>query len=242
MTTICEVTGLVKGENGFRKRKNLGSRHGQVHNGGSQGIQMKKENIEDTLCPIARAAAVIADRWTILILRELRMGNDRFDGILAQTAMSPNLLTQRLKTMEENGLIERRLYQDRPKRYAYCVTERTRELDGMMLTLRLWGMRHCGLNPKAESAVTMKHRRTGKLIDAHWQPEAEDLPFRFSQVEARVNPAWAAERASRAEDFAEERRIRVSRRAPANGKAATATHHSSEQRAPRKRKAAAAKT
>ncbi|CAD6550735.1 hypothetical protein LMG27952_05060 [Paraburkholderia hiiakae] len=202
---------------------------------------MKQENTDDTLCPIARAAAVIADRWTILILRELRMGNDRFDGILAQTAMSPNLLTQRLKTMEENGLIERRLYQERPKRYAYCITDKARELDGMMLTLRLWGMRHCGLDPKAESAVTMKHRRTGKLIDAHWQPGAQDLPFSFSQVDSQVNPAWAAERASRAEAFAEERRIRVSRRAPARKEAAAMTHQGNEKKAPRKRKTASVK-
>lgn len=202
---------------------------------------MKQEDTDDTLCPIARAAAVIADRWTILILRELRMGNDRFDGILAQTAMSPNLLTQRLKTMEENGLIERRLYQERPKRYIYCVTDKTRELDGMMLTLRLWGMRHCGLDPKAESAVTMKHRRTGKLVDARWQPDKEDLPFSFSQVDTRVNPAWAAERASRAEAFAEERRIRVSRRAPAKKPSATVANHASEKKAPRKRKTASVK-
>jgi DNA-binding HxlR family transcriptional regulator len=199
---------------------------------------MKQENTDDTLCPIARAAALIADRWTILVLRELRMGNDRFDGILAQTGMSPNLLTQRLKTMEDNGLIERRLYQERPKRYAYCVTDKTRELDGMMLMLRLWGMRHCGLDPKAESAVTMRHRRTGALIDANWQPDAEDLPFSFGQVEAQVNPEWAAERAGRAEAFAEERRIRVSKRAPKQKQAHAATHRGSEKKAPRKRNTA----
>ncbi len=175
---------------------------------------MKQQNSGETLCPIARAAALIADRWTILVLRELRMGNDRFDGIQAQTGMSPNLLNLRLKAMEDNGLIERRLYQERPKRYAYCVTDKTRELDGIMLALRLWGMRHCGLDPMAESAVTMTHRRTGAIIDANWQPGEADLPFSFSQVETRINPAWAAERAARAEAFAAERRIQVSKRTP----------------------------
>src|SRR5207237_1247696 len=103
---------------------------------------MKQTDIEDTLCPIARAAAVIADRWTVLILRELGMGNDRFDGIQAQTGMSSNLLTRRLKSMEDSGLIERRLYHERPKRYAYRTTDKAQELDAMMLILRLWGMRH----------------------------------------------------------------------------------------------------
>lgn len=202
---------------------------------------MKQQTTGETLCPLARAAAIIADRWTILILRELRMGNDRFDGIQAQTGMSPNLLTQRLKAMEDNGLIERRLYQERPRRYAYCVTEKTRELDGMMLTLRLWGMRHCGLDPKAEGAVTMKHRRTGAVIGANWQPGEEDLPFTFSQVETQVNPAWAAERASRAEDFATGRRIQVSKRATTKKHAPVALKAESKKRVARKRASASSK-
>ncbi|MGU7780992.1 winged helix-turn-helix transcriptional regulator [Burkholderia sp. PU8-34] len=198
---------------------------------------MKQQNTSETLCPLARAAAIIADRWTILILRELRMGNDRFDGLQAQTGMSPNLLTRRLQTMEENGLIERKLYQERPKRYAYCVTDKTRELDGVMLSLRLWGMRHCGFDPDAEGAVTMKHRRTGAPIDADWQPEEVDLPFTFSQVDTRINPAWAAERASRAEAFAEERRIQVSRRSSQKRRADAEPAAAKAKRAPRKHKA-----
>src|SRR5271156_3790721 len=176
---------------------------------------MKQQDADDTLCPIARAAAIIADRWTILILRELRMGNDRFDGLQAQTGISSNLLNQRLKAMEENGLIERRPYHERPKRYAYCVTDKARELDGIMLTLRLWGMRHCGFDPGAESALTMTHRRTGAIIDADWQPQQEDLPFSFNQVESRINSGWAAERDARAEAFAKQKRIQVAKRAPA---------------------------
>ena len=175
---------------------------------------MKQQDTGETLCPIARAAAVVADRWTILILRELRMGNDRFEGIQAQTGTSSNLLTQRLKAMMDNGLVERRLYHERPKRYAYGITDKTRELDGMMLTLRLWGMRHCGLDPEAESAVTMTHRRTGAIMGAGWQPEEADLPFTFSEVESRINPGWAAERAARAEVFAAEKRVQVAKRAP----------------------------
>jgi DNA-binding HxlR family transcriptional regulator len=195
---------------------------------------IKQPDPDQTLCPIARAAAVIADRWTILILRELRMKNDRFDGILAQTGMSSNLLTQRLKAMEHDGLIDRRLYSERPKRYAYGITGRGRELDGLMLTLRLWGMRHCGFDPNAETAVTMTHRRTGANIDAHWQPAAADLPFTFADVDTRINPRWAAERAARSEAFLAERRIRVAKRAkrvPAEPR--------SPIRAPRSRRAAA---
>ncbi|HIH2752135.1 helix-turn-helix transcriptional regulator [Burkholderia aenigmatica] len=202
---------------------------------------MKQQTTGETLCPLARAAAIIADRWTILILRELRMGNNRFDGIQAQTGMSPNLLTQRLKTMEDNGLIERRVYQERPRRHAYCTTDKAHELDGMMLTLRLWGMRHCGLDREAEGAVTMTHRRTGAVIGSDWQPEVEDLPFAFSQVETRVNPAWADERAARAESFATGRRIQVSKRTPQKEHVPAALKAERGERAPRKRESASLK-
>ncbi|WP_321888234.1 winged helix-turn-helix transcriptional regulator [Paraburkholderia bannensis] len=212
-------------------------------------MKKKPQTGGETLCPLARAAAIIADRWTILILRELRMGNDRFDGIQAQTGMSPNLLTQRLKSMESDGLIERRVYQERPRRHAYGITDKARELDGVMLNLRLWGMRHCGLDPDAEPAVTMTHRRTGEVIGGDWKAGQADQPFSFSQVETRVNPGWAAERAARAEAFAAGRRTQVSNRKPptrraegesepatkAATKAATETATASENRRPRKR-------
>jgi DNA-binding HxlR family transcriptional regulator len=173
---------------------------------------MKQSDTESTLCPIARAASVIADRWTILILRELRLGNDKFDGLQAQTGMSSHLLARRLKAMEKDGLVARRLYHTRPKRFAYVVTRNARELDALLLMLRSWGMRHCGLDPKAESAMTMVHRRTGAVIDANWSLPEEDAPFSFVQVESRINAAWAAERAARAEAFTREKRAQVAKR------------------------------
>jgi hypothetical protein len=74
-------------------------------------------------------------------------------------------------------------------------------------------MLHCGFGPEAEGAVTMTHRRTGAVLNADWQPQEEDLPFSFRQVDTRVNPGWAAERAARAETFAKKRRIQVAKRA-----------------------------
>lgn len=189
---------------------------------------MKQPDTSETLCPIARAAAVICDRWTILILRELRMGNDRFDGLQAQTGMASNLLTQRLKLMEENGLIERRPYHERPKRYAYGVTDKARELDGMLLAIRLWGMRHCDFDPQDESAVTMIHRGTGTVVDANWRASEESAPFSFSQVESRINPGWAAERAARTAAFEKQKRIQVGKRSPRKASAMSGAPPKSE--------------
>ena len=140
------------------------------------------------------------------------MGNDRFDSLQAQTGMSSNLLTQRLKAMEEDGLLQRRIYQDRPKRYAYALTDKARDLDGLMLALRLWGMRHGGFDPCEEGAVMMTHRRTGVAVDANWTSPDQDAPFSFSQLDTRINPGWAAERAARASAFADDKRVQVSKR------------------------------
>jgi DNA-binding HxlR family transcriptional regulator len=175
---------------------------------------MARIEAEDTLCPLARAAAIVADRWTILILRELRLHNDRFDGIQAQTGMSSALLTQRLDSMERSGLIVRRLYQKRPERFFYVLTDKAHELDTMMLNLRLWGMRHCGLDSLQQSAVTMTHRKSGKVIGPDWldpQTAGHGL-FSLSEVDSKINPNWAAERAARAQAFLEAKK---NRRAPA---------------------------
>ena len=179
---------------------------------GAREQNMKQSDTETTICPIARAASVIADRWTVLILRELRLGNDKFDGIQAQTGMSSHLLALRLKAMESDGLVTRHLYNPRPERFAYALTKKARDLDGLLLMLRSWGMRHCGLDPEAESAMTMIHRRTGTVIDADWSLPEADAPFSFAQVESRINAAWAAERANRAEAFTRKKRAQLAER------------------------------
>ena len=166
----------------------------------------------DTLCPIARAAAQIGDAWTILILRELGLGNDRFDGIQAQTGISSHLLARRLKAMEADGLLVRVAYSQRPKRYSYVMTEKCRELDGVILLLRQWGMRHCGFDAGAESAVTMIHQPTGALIDENWSIGNAEGFFSLDQVESTINPSWAKERNALEAAFSSEKRSRALRR------------------------------
>ncbi|MEI9988318.1 MAG: helix-turn-helix domain-containing protein [Aliidongia sp.] len=78
--------------------------------------------MSDTLCPIARSQAVIGDRWAVLIVRELFMGNRRFDSLLAQSQATPQMLSSRLKRLEADGMIERKRYMEKPTRYEYELT------------------------------------------------------------------------------------------------------------------------
>src|SRR5437764_1645676 len=94
---------------------------------------------ERTLCPVARSQELVGDRWTVLVLRELFMGNRRFDDMLVQTGATPQMLASRLKKLEAAGLIERRLYSERPKRHEYVLTAMGTDFYPVLLALRAWG-------------------------------------------------------------------------------------------------------
>ncbi|MBX9611953.1 MAG: helix-turn-helix transcriptional regulator [Burkholderiales bacterium] len=92
-------------------------------------------------CPVARALEAIGERWSVLLLRELFLrGSRRFQDFLdAFPGMGPNTLSTRLKELEDQGLVERRLYEDRPPRMEYVLTERGRSVGPVMKALRTWG-------------------------------------------------------------------------------------------------------
>jgi DNA-binding HxlR family transcriptional regulator len=98
----------------------------------------------DKYCPIARTLEVIGERWTFLILRDLVLdGPRKFQDLERSLAgISPNTLSARLKTLEENGIVERRFYADHPPRAEYLITVKGRELRPILRTLKQWGERH----------------------------------------------------------------------------------------------------
>jgi DNA-binding HxlR family transcriptional regulator len=155
---------------------------------------MSWDDVSDTECPIARACAVVGDRWTLLILRELIMGTRRFDDLQAQTGMSSHLLSTRLKRMEQDGIIERSLYCEKPPRYEYRRTAKGKELDPVILLLRQWGMKHGGFGAREEPAARMIYKKTGKLIDADWRMPSTGKRFTFDDTESTPSKNWKKER------------------------------------------------
>jgi DNA-binding HxlR family transcriptional regulator len=101
----------------------------------------------DSLCPVARTLEIIGEKWTILILRDLVIdGPRRFQDLLQSlSGISPNTLSARLKTLEESGIITRRLYEDHPPRADYVLTDKGRDLRPLLRTLREWGQKHTHL-------------------------------------------------------------------------------------------------
>jgi DNA-binding HxlR family transcriptional regulator len=94
-------------------------------------------------CPVAKTLEVVGDRWTLLVVRDLLPGTMRFQDLLASLpGIAPNILSDRLKLMEEHRLVTRRFYSDHPPRAEYALTEKGRELGMIVGALAAWGSRH----------------------------------------------------------------------------------------------------
>ncbi|MFI4934188.1 MAG: winged helix-turn-helix transcriptional regulator [Caulobacterales bacterium] len=95
-------------------------------------------------CPVARSLEIIGERWTMLILRDLLLeGPRRFhDFERAFPGMSPNTLSARLKTLEDAGLVTRRLYEAHPPRAEYALTDKGEALRPVLKALKDWGLQY----------------------------------------------------------------------------------------------------
>lgn len=90
-------------------------------------------------CPIALALDILGDRWTLLILRDLMSGLQRYGDILESCdGLSPNLLSSRLKRLEAEGLVERHYFKELPPRVEYTLTGKGRAVRPVLISLIEW--------------------------------------------------------------------------------------------------------
>lgn len=93
-------------------------------------------------CPIERSVRVLDGKWTLLILRELFDGVRRFGQLReALTGISPKTLTDRLRAMESQGIVERKVFAEVPLRVEYSLTPLGRTLAPVIDSLQEWGTR-----------------------------------------------------------------------------------------------------
>lgn len=107
---------------------------------------MKKKNSYDTPCPIARSIAVAGDAWCLLILRDAHAGLTRFDQFRKNLGIAPTMLTRRLATLTEEGLLEKRLYSEHPPREEYLLTTAGRDFLPILFMIGEWGRQYRGDN------------------------------------------------------------------------------------------------
>lgn len=95
--------------------------------------------VTELVCPIARAAEIFGDHWTLLILRDLAGGCRRFHALESSTGMSPGVLSGRLRSLEVAGIISRRQFNEIPPRVEYSLTEKGRAALPIIDQLRAFG-------------------------------------------------------------------------------------------------------
>lgn len=93
-------------------------------------------------CSIASALDVIGEKWSLLVIRELFLGVRRFNDIAMNTGAPRDVLTARLRRLEELGVVARRQYEDRPARYEYVLTDAGKDLRPVIWALKQWGDEH----------------------------------------------------------------------------------------------------
>jgi DNA-binding HxlR family transcriptional regulator len=94
------------------------------------------------VCSVARTLDIVGEKWALLAVREVFLGNRRFDEMIRQTGAPRDTLTARLRTLVGAGILERRQYSEHPARFEYYLTEVGKDLYPVILTLRQWGDRH----------------------------------------------------------------------------------------------------
>ena len=123
---------------------------------------MQRKSFGTMACPIARSLERVGEWWSILILRDAFGGMTRFDEFQASLGIASNMLTRRLNSLVEAGLLERRLYNERPPRYEYRLTERGRDFRPVLLAMLAYGNRHFA--PEGAS-VQIVDAATGAVAD-----------------------------------------------------------------------------
>ena len=138
-------------------------------------------------CSIARALEILGERWTLLILREVLLGRRRFEEIRRNTGVATNILTDRLATLVEHGVLERR--EDE-----YVPTRKAIDANPVLVALLQWGDAHAA--PDGPPRVLV-HARCGH--DAHPQLQCAHCEQEIRPGELRVRPGPGANERQRGE-------------------------------------------
>jgi DNA-binding HxlR family transcriptional regulator len=152
---------------------------------------MRRASFAHMDCSVAQALEVVGEWWTLLIIREFfaPRHKHRFEEIQEDLGIARNILTARLQSLLEHGVIERRLYQEHPPRYEYHLTRKGRDLLPVILSLLAWGDRwaeHETGPPVQLRHTTCDHRFSPVLTCSHC---GEQVQARTVEASYRRSPA-----------------------------------------------------
>ena len=124
---------------------------------------MQRKSFADMACPIARSLEQVGEWWSMLILRDAFAGKTRFDEFQTSLGIAPNMLTRRLASLVAAGMLEKRLYSDRPPRHEYVLTGRGRDFRTVLLAMLDFGQRHFAVDDGGGARIV--DATTGELAE-----------------------------------------------------------------------------
>ena len=151
----------------------------------SKITQVLPRGYETQNCSVARTLEAVGDRWTMLVIREAFTRTRRFEDFQSRLGIARNVLSDRLGRLVDDGILERRPYQDSPPRSEYRLTQKGLDLWPVLMTLMAWGDQHAAEDGPPRLIV---HRDCGGRLDARLRCDrcGQDLGPR--DVEAQPGP------------------------------------------------------
>jgi DNA-binding HxlR family transcriptional regulator len=140
-------------------------------------------------CSIAGTLELIGERWTLLILRDAFHRVRRFEDFQRRLGIARNVLSNRLQTLVDAGILERRLYQDHPARYEYRLTEKGIDLWPVLMALVHWGDKYVAENGPP---IVIEHKECGGRVDDHLMCERCGKPLTARDAIPREGPGQRA--------------------------------------------------
>ncbi|GGT09052.1 winged helix-turn-helix transcriptional regulator [Nonomuraea spiralis] len=150
---------------------------------------MQRTSFGEMACSIARTLDVIGEPWSPLILRDVWVGMSRFEQIQADLGISRKVLTERLNHLVEQGVLERRPYDRRP-RHEYHLTTKGAELVDLLMIMTAWGDRW--LEGQAGPPVLYRHHACGEISRAESRCAHCGEPMHAADVDPLPGPGAAA--------------------------------------------------
>ncbi|MEW2495403.1 helix-turn-helix domain-containing protein [Streptomyces nodosus] len=113
-------------------------------------------------CSIADTLAVVGEKYSLLVLREVFLGNGRFDRLVRNIGAPRDILAARLRRLVDAGVLTKRMYSERPQRFEYRATAAGLELEPVLMTLKAWGDRH--LRQQDDRPMVIEHSCGEELV------------------------------------------------------------------------------
>ncbi len=129
-----------------------------------KGRTLKTGELRRSPCPVANTLDLIGDKWSLLIIRDMLCARSTF-GELADSpeGVPTNILADRLRRLEDAGVIVRSAYQDHPVRYAYSLSDKGKELADVVQAFVRWGKKHIpGTRTYGESGYDFSRTRSSR--------------------------------------------------------------------------------